>query len=61
MFYVDVHAARYIIDDWFEIDEIENYYVAFFSDWNILNVSLVIYIITRMEKDILKISQLILI
>ena len=30
MFYVDMHAARYIIDDWFEIDEIENYYVAFF-------------------------------
>lgn len=50
MFYVDVHAARYIIDDWFEIDEIENYYVAFFSDWNNLNVSLVIYMITRMKK-----------
>ena len=28
MFYVDIQAARYIIDDWFEIDELENYYVA---------------------------------
>ena len=43
MFYVDMHAARYIIDDWFEIDELENYYVAFFLDLNYLNPNLIQY------------------
>ena len=41
MFYVDMHAARYIIDDWFEIDEIENYYVAFLLDLKCKNINLI--------------------